>query len=316
MYGDLYKSFSEDVATDLEQMIKALEEIEGLFIQGLSLTDRTKLLYRLFVIYTRNYLGNKASAQDFMKIDSRFIEPIAQILRHYLDGSNEEVLEETYELLYFLSSESITAHCDFQLPTNVRDLTQAFTESFNAKFKAQQNELNQAEVQVELNNIHLRLLVSLRTNFDVSSLNDFNFMVENYEHIELFCNNFADKMLLDARYAALFQEKHQALVREYMFLILCHTTAYRTRRPVKICVDFSYGISYNRYILENIKSLGFLNIEASEGKNNEDIDIYLSNLPSREVEAEQIIWASPPTSYDWEFFGNTVVKIKKDNFNT
>ncbi|WP_285007596.1 helix-turn-helix domain-containing protein [Lactococcus formosensis] len=287
LYGDLYKSFSEDVATDLEQMIKALEEIEGLFIQGLSLTDRTKLLYRLFVIYTRNYLGNKASAQDFMKIDSRFIEPIAQILRHYLDGSNEEILEETYELLYFLSSESITAHCDFQIPTNVR----------------------------ELNNIHLRLLVSLRANFDVSSLNDFNFMGENYEDIELFCNNFADKMLLDTRYAALFQEKHQALVREYMFLILCHTTAYRTRRPVKICVDFSYGISYNRYILENIKSLGFLNIEASEGKNKEDIDIYLSNLPSREVEAEQIIWASPPTSYDWEFFGNTVVKVKKDNFN-
>lgn len=62
LYGDLYKSFSEDVATDLEQMIKALEEIEGLFIRGLSLTDRTKLLYRLFVIYTRNYLGNKASA--------------------------------------------------------------------------------------------------------------------------------------------------------------------------------------------------------------------------------------------------------------
>lgn len=30
LYGDLYKSFSEDVATDLEQMIKALEEIEGL----------------------------------------------------------------------------------------------------------------------------------------------------------------------------------------------------------------------------------------------------------------------------------------------
>ncbi|MGL4481876.1 MAG: helix-turn-helix domain-containing protein, partial [Lactococcus garvieae] len=58
-----------------------------------------------------------------------------------------------------------------------------------------------------------------------------------------------------------------------------------------------------------------LNIEASEGKNKEDIDIYLSNLPSREVEAEQIIWASPPTSYDWEFFGNTVVKVKKDNFN-
>ncbi|WP_308004762.1 helix-turn-helix domain-containing protein [uncultured Lactococcus sp.] len=315
LYGDLYKSFSEDVATDLEQMIKALEEIEGLFIQGLSLTDRTKLLYRLFVIYTRNYLGNKASAQDFMKIDSRFIEPIAQILRHYLDGSNEEVLEETYELLYFLSSESITAHCDFQIPTNVRELTLAFTESFNAKFKEHQNELNQAEVQVELNNIHLRLLVSLRANFDVSSLNDFNFMGENYEDIELFCNNFADKMLLDTRYAALFQEKHQALVREYMFLILCHTTAYRTRRPVKICVDFSYGISYNRYILENIKSLGFLNIEASEGKNKENIDIYLSNLPSREVEAEQIIWASPPTSYDWEFFGNTVVKVKKDNFN-
>ncbi|WP_259294798.1 hypothetical protein [Lactococcus petauri] len=146
-------------------------------------------------------------------------------------------------------------------------------------------------------------------------MNDFNFMGENYEDIELFCNDFADKMLLDTRYAALFQEKHQALVREYMFLILCHTTAYRTRRSVKICVDFSYGISYNRYILENIKSLGFLNIEASEGKNKEDIDIYLSNLPSREVEAEQIIWASPPTSYDWEFFGNTVVKVKKDNFN-
>lgn len=191
--------------------------------------------------------------------------------------------------------------CNFELPENVRRLTELFTKTFIDKFSGHEFEINQKKTQAELNNIHLRLLISLRANFDSSSLNDFKFMGENYEEIELFCRNFADQMLLDTQYRNLFQEKHEALIREYMFLLLCYTTVHKTRRSVKICVDFSYGISYNRYILENIMSLGFLNIEASLGRNDENIDIYLSNLPSLEVDAEQIIWASPPTSYDWEF---------------
>ncbi|WP_081166353.1 helix-turn-helix domain-containing protein [Lactococcus garvieae] len=315
LYGDLYQSFSKDVSNDLKQMLRNLEKIEGLFSQPLSLTDKTKILYRLFVIYTRNYLGNKAQVTGFMKVNGDFVWPIQELLSDFLDESVEEVLDEAYELLYFLSSEGIASVCNFELPENVRRLTGLFTKTFIDKFSGHEFEINQKKTQAELNNIHLRLLISLRANFDSSSLNDFKFMGENYEEIELFCRNFADQMLLDTQYRNLFQEKHEALIREYMFLLLCYTTVHKTRRSVKICVDFSYGISYNRYILENIMSLGFLNIEASLGRNDENIDIYLSNLPSLEVDAEQIIWASPPTSYDWEFFGNSVVKIKKDNFN-
>lgn len=47
LYGDLYQSFSKDVSNDLKQMLRNLEKIEGLFSQPLSLTDKTKILYRL-----------------------------------------------------------------------------------------------------------------------------------------------------------------------------------------------------------------------------------------------------------------------------
>ncbi|MBL3716489.1 MULTISPECIES: helix-turn-helix domain-containing protein [Lactococcus] len=316
LYGDFYKIFSSDVAANLSLMIAGLEKINGLFTQDLTLTDKTKLSYRLFVIYTRNYLGNKTKAEAFMKGNSPFIAPIQELLKEFLKGADHEILEEAHELLYFLSSEGITEECSFKMPEKVLQLTREFTETFSEKFGEHESEFEKAETQRELNNIHLRLLISLRANFDSSSLNDFKFMGENYEEIEIFCYNFVNQKMMSSEDGDLFQEKHEALAREYMFLLLCYTSVHKTRKTVKICVDFSYGVSYNQYILRNIKSLGFLNIEASIGGDRENIDIYLSNLPSLDVEAEQIIWASPPTSYDWEFFGNSVVRIKKDSLDS
>lgn len=316
LYGDFYKIFSSDVLADLNLMVSGLENIEGLFTRELCLTDKTKVLYRLFVIYTRNYFGNKAKAKDFMRTRSVFISPIQELLGDFLEGSDDEILEEAYELLYFLSSESITVQCSFDVPEKVTLLTKEFTQAFSTAFEQHAFEIMQDTTQIELNNIHLRLLVSLRANFDSSVLNDFKFMGENYEEIERFCYNFVHKQMCGSQDKLLLQEKQEALAREYMFLLLCYTNVHKTRRPVKICVDFSYGISYNQYILQNIEALGFLNIEAHIGGSREGIDIYLSNLPSQEVEADQIIWASPPTSYDWEFFGNSVVKIKKENLTS
>lgn len=79
---------------------------------------------------------------------------------------------------------------------------------------------------------------------------------------------------------------------------------------ITVTVNFSLGMSYNRFIESNLRALPFNNIQINN-QYSEETDIYLSDVLSRHVQSDYIIWNSPPNAIDWEVFGNLVARIKE-----
>ncbi|MDK1728437.1 helix-turn-helix domain-containing protein [Dellaglioa algida] len=101
-----------------------------------------------------------------------------------------------------------------------------------------------------------------------------------------------------------------ALYYEYMFTINVCIPASEVNDAIHICVDFSSGKNYSRYIANNIKSFKDLNIIVEERLSSQT-DIYMSDFVVTKIKCRQIIWLNPPTNKDWENFGNLVVEFKR-----
>lgn len=48
-----------------------------------------------------------------------------------------------------------------------------------------------------------------------------------------------------------------------------------------------------------------------DNRYSEETDIYLSDFLTNQIKSKYIIWNNPPTSKDWEIFGNLVSVVKK-----
>ena len=77
-----------------------------------------------------------------------------------------------------------------------------------------------------------------------------------------------------------------------------------------VCVDFSLGEQYSHYISSQIKRFKNFNI-ILEDRFSSRTDLFLSDCLINKIGVEQIIWKNPPSSDDWEDFGNKIIHIKR-----
>ena len=84
-------------------------------------------------------------------------------------------------------------------------------------------------------------------------------------------------------------------------------------KPIKICVDFSLGVNYNKMILTNLQTFSYLNIEVSDTLTSET-DLLISDYYFNEklVNCEYLVWNMPPTASDWANVGEALMRIKKN----
>lgn len=98
---------------------------------------------------------------------------------------------------------------------------------------------------------------------------------------------------------------------DYLFILLDVIPPEQIERPIHICVDFSQGRDYTNFIIKQIQGFKDLNF-VIENKLTAQTNILISNCVWERFNGTQIVWKNPPTPSDWEFFGNTVVKIKRE----
>ncbi|MDR2833906.1 MAG: helix-turn-helix domain-containing protein [Streptococcaceae bacterium] len=315
LYGSLSYPFSDEVMGELSSLLEGLLRIPNLLSSNFSSQDKNKLLYRLFVIYIRNYFHHYTKAQPFMRVDSVITDQIKEVLATKLEGTPQEILEEAYELQYFMVSEQLIDTIDLpklEIVDVFGDTLLQVVESELPKFF---EDLNTESVKEHLRQIHTRLIVSKRTNFDTALYHDFSYIDENYQIVQDMSYAFVQKLMTIEGYEALVEEKYEALVREYVFLLINRIPIDKLSPRLKLSIDFSYGQGYNNYILKNIQSLTNLNLDIRIGKSELPTDVYLSNSPDKNNDGVQIIWSSPPSAYDWEFLGNTLIQVRKSRGN-
>lgn len=107
------------------------------------------------------------------------------------------------------------------------------------------------------------------------------------------------------------QTNENNLYYDYLFTIISSIPPVFVKDKVFVCVDFSKGRAYSEFIAQNIQSFRSLNVEIQKKVNNQT-QIYISDFMVDKLVCRQIIWKNPPSDEDWMFFGDTVVKVRKE----
>ncbi len=83
-------------------------------------------------------------------------------------------------------------------------------------------------------------------------------------------------------------------------------------KPLRICIDFSFGPQFNALIKNNIQKISDLNI-IYQTKADDETDLLLTD---KEIcsfgDLFQIIWLVPPRAVDWANFTNQLLKIRRN----
>lgn len=96
---------------------------------------------------------------------------------------------------------------------------------------------------------------------------------------------------------------------DYLFAINACIPSEVIDNAIYVCVDFSRGKNYSKYIGNSIDSFKDLNIIVEE-KISSRTNLYMSDFVVSKIQHDQLIWRNPPTNKDWEHFGDMIVKLK------
>lgn len=132
---------------------------------------------------------------------------------------------------------------------------------------------------------------------------------ENYYELYQGCIKFIDA--LEENQLLKRVKNHKTFIMELVMIALNDLDFKALVPSITVTVNFSLGMAYNRFIESNLRALPFSNIQINNQYSTET-DVYLSDVLSRHVTSDYIIWNSPPNAIDWEVFGNLVARIKED----
>lgn len=96
---------------------------------------------------------------------------------------------------------------------------------------------------------------------------------------------------------------------DYLLAVLNIFPVSKLTTAVYVCVEFSHGSDYTKYVTTQIEEFRHINIVIQTNVTAKT-DLYISDFALPEIKCKQIIWKNPPTPEDWEVFGDTVIWIK------
>ncbi|MBO0472274.1 hypothetical protein IGL98_002957 [Enterococcus sp. DIV0840] len=312
-FNSLEFPFSKEIVT-LTNLL--LHRIDKLYSMNYAPSQAAKLRFYLAILFQRLYAGNTIAlhGKPLETKSAQYSEKVMSIKNWFSDHTTltlKEIVQEVSFIYSFLIAEQlimsnnpkgIAEHIDTFCP-EAFSLNKLLLKELKTVMGINQQTPNFSNIKWGLLRIHYKFLHFTHTDAAYSFDFDFSFFKENYPDFFLFIDSFIRKQQLD-------ENKTNALKYDYLFLLIQCVPAAIFSKPIYICIDFSYGESYNSFILDNIQSFKFLNIVVEESL-SERTALYLSDLKPAGLTCDYIIWKKPPLASDWEHFGNKVVKLKE-----
>ncbi|BDH63969.1 helix-turn-helix domain-containing protein [Enterococcus faecalis] len=97
---------------------------------------------------------------------------------------------------------------------------------------------------------------------------------------------------------------------DYLFILIDVIPPTKVEQPIYVCVDFSQGTDYTKFIVKQIEGFKDLNL-VIEYRLTSHTNVLISNCVWENFNGTQIVWKNPPTPSDWEYFGNAVIRTKR-----
>ena len=139
---------------------------------------------------------------------------------------------------------------------------------------------------------------------------DVTYFLETYPEYAAFCRNYLE----ENRNRPILWNNKEFLFFRYLILLVSTIPLKEILVPLYVCVDFSFGDSYNQMIQKNIEKILDLNVQF-QSYPDDHTHLILSNLPFYgALGIDHILWLAPPRPIDWANFTEKVSAIRREQF--
>ena len=139
---------------------------------------------------------------------------------------------------------------------------------------------------------------------------DVTYFLETYTEYAAFCRNYLE----ENRNRPILWNNKEFLFFRYLILLVSTIPLKEILVPLYVCVDFSFGDSYNQMIQKNIEKILDLNVQF-QSYPDDHTHLILSNLPFYgALGIDHILWLAPPRPIDWANSTEKVSAIRREQF--
>jgi hypothetical protein len=298
------------------QIIKLTREIITYFIHfyrtNLTKTQEIKLTFFLCVWLTRLEFNHVIKERHIEMDTEEFSSYLKKKLKEHFNLNEQELDSEIAYFFLFAYLEQIeTSFYPIFINKSVEAQVESITDSF---FKCLTDQAKSVEKP---------LIISRTMEFDFKNINrrwllyhfkESTFVSEKQIHHlsgSPTIDGFVKKFINKSEYQPLFLNKEEKvkLYYDYYFFIITNISIGSLETPLYICIDFSHGTTYNRYLCQILSSVQGINIQ-NETKLSTKTHLYLSDFAVDALPCPQVIWKGPPTMEDWKLLSDLLVTIK------
>ncbi|WP_429960354.1 helix-turn-helix domain-containing protein [Enterococcus sp. AZ012] len=261
-----------------------------------------------------HYLQNSVENDLVLPKHLVIIEELKRWLQEILTITDQEVLErEARDILRFLIVEGWlidnNSYID-QEQIYIQQLNEQFIQAVQQQFSLATDTL--ALLHAETTTIHYQLLsFSFSSRYEYQYM-DVTYFLETYPEYAAFCRNYLE----ESRNRPILWNNKEFLFFRYLILLVSTIPLKEILVPLYVCVDFSFGDSYNQMIKKNIEKILDLNVQF-QSYPDDHTHLILSNLPFYgALGIDHILWLAPPRPIDWANFTEKISVIRREQFQT
>ncbi|MGX6962958.1 helix-turn-helix domain-containing protein [Vagococcus xieshaowenii] len=315
IYFDIYNGIKFPFSDEIYNIVNRLViHYEQWFKFNLTYVDRVKLgiVIAVSIIRVKNNHHNNIKFFESDDLLDFFSLQISMLSDYLPVKSNILIYEVEYILVYIV--------LNFEGDSIKKNYSKIQTSFFNDVDEFSQNTINKIVSNVEkISDMHYeekKLFIEeiYKNNrrkylFDIERTNikSKRFFEETYPEISNIVSESIDDELSKGKYDFKFLSNH--LFYDYILILFSLFSITSLEKTIHVCVDFTMGRHYNQFIINQVVGFRHFNIKIEDKLTNKT-DIYISDCIIENIEIIQIIWKSPPTSDDWEDFGNKVIEVK------
>lgn len=328
-YYDYFNGIEYPFSEEIKKKVRIImQRLIYFFNLTLPNTKQTKLELFLSILLLRIRRQHFIRETYFLDWESNSLEEkelYSMIAKELFEGRENQLEHSKTELQYltlFLYLEEIIPQTPLKLNaklgTEAEALTQQFVTnlmndlSFRSVVTSEQKVRYKEAIAADILRINQKWLIYQFKSSTFVSDEQITFFKESYPMFDQVIQ--AEFKKWDQIQLLKTAEEKVKLYYDYMFTLIVHLPMTSLEEKIYVCVDFSHGKNYTKYILEMIKSFKNLNIQLEE-RVSSNTQLYVSDAVISKLRCQQIIWKNPPNSDDWEEFGNVVLHLKRGEKN-
>ena len=314
LYDEFYTGLKLPFNDDISKLVNK-------FVSGFSLMEKVNLPKTQefkFSIYTGvaqiRIINNHFLSSSPIEINFAEAKRYKDILHFPLTASEDEINDEISSLLYYSQVENFFGEVRWNkansADNDIMNLVEGITGEFVANIKNKFEFINPMELETIQNSLSMVNQKWLYFHFKETTFisdNSFSYLQELYPEYDKLIREFFDRKDISKLFATSDEEVN--VYYSYIFILINNIPINQVGESVYICVDFSKGTEYNKFIKNSIDSFRDLNIIFEEYVSKRT-NLYVSDYVSDKLRCKQIIWKNPPGPSDWKELGDVLIGIK------